>query len=60
MTRRVASRRNDCGKTRYRDREEAKDAIRTIKLSGEVRDKRPVRAYECPDCRGWHLTSKAS
>lgn len=34
--------------------------IAAIHHHGQDRsDKMPRRAYECPTCRGWHLTSKA-
>lgn len=50
--------RKACGKTRYRSLEEAKAALRTIRTRGEVREKNPVRAYECDGCKGAHLTSQ--
>lgn len=50
-----------CGKRRFRDGDEAKIALSTIRSAGaEVRAKTPVRAYECETCKGWHLTSQAS
>lgn len=43
------------GKIRYRDRLGAQ-----IALAGTRRkDRSEARAYRCPDCRGWHLTSWA-
>lgn len=45
-------------KRRFRDRIAAEMAIQRIATRGVVTDKDPVRAYRCPDCRGWHLTSR--
>ncbi|MDF1576468.1 MAG: hypothetical protein P1P86_14870 [Bacteroidales bacterium] len=44
-----------CKKTIYNTREEAEDMIRYI---GENRVVRELRAYQCPSCGLWHLTSK--
>jgi hypothetical protein len=46
-------------KRRYRDRRSAMLAVEKIRVHGEPREKRPVRAYLCPKCKGWHLTSAA-
>lgn len=47
--------RRDCqGKTRYRDRAQAKSAASIIRNSGSH-----LRPYPCQFCRGWHLTSQA-
>ena len=58
------SRENECGKVRYRDKEEALGAARarTRPASpGQVDDKaRYLRTYECWRCHGWHLTSQPS
>lgn len=43
-----------CGKMRYRDKEEAVD--RAHLRAGS--DKIYLRVYECPDCGGWHMTSR--
>jgi hypothetical protein len=54
------SRRRPCrsGKVRYRDRDQALRSVRLIQgRSG--RQRLPRRAYQCPDCGGWHLTSRA-
>ena len=46
------------GKARYRDHASANIAITTIALrNDDERRKRPVRAYYCESCKGWHLTS---
>lgn len=45
------------GKTRYRDELGAKLAlVRTARGNG---NRRETRAYRCPACHGWHLTSRA-
>lgn len=44
------------GKFRYRDRIAAQLALATIDTTGPKR--RETRAYPCPACRGWHLTSQ--
>jgi hypothetical protein len=46
-----------CQKITYATESIAKAALQTIK-SKEQKHKKPYRAYECPDCGGWHLTSK--
>jgi hypothetical protein len=48
-----------CGeKRRYRDEVAAKLALSRIATFGEQRETMPTRAYPCPICRGWHLTSQ--
>lgn len=50
---------NSCGKTRYRTSAKAQRALTNVRRYGH-RDpdgKKPARAYPCPDCHGWHLTS---
>lgn len=42
------------GKVRHRDRLAALIAL----ARRNHNDKGEVRAYRCPDCAGWHLTSK--
>jgi len=44
-----------CKKTIYYSLEEAQDMIRHIT---ETRIVREIRAYKCPVCGFWHLTSK--
>lgn len=46
------------GKRRFRDHDQATAALRTIRTYGEQREKNPQRAYHCPVCNGWHLTSR--
>ena len=46
-----------CGKRRYRDEAASDLALARIRDAGDVREKTPQRAYRCPRCRGWHLTS---
>lgn len=53
------------GKTRFRDRKEALEALHALRYKTAVTGlpeghHLPVRAYKCPDCSGWHLTSKAA
>lgn len=45
------------GKRRYRDRIGAQLALAVIRHRGNNK-RRETRAYRCPTCRGWHLTSK--
>lgn len=46
-----------CPKIRYRDELAAKIALaNTQRAKSSKRDER--RAYRCPDCAGFHLTSK--
>ncbi|TFI30103.1 hypothetical protein E4P36_04965 [Streptomyces sp. 4R-3d] len=45
------------GKRRYRDRVGAQLALAVIRRRGTAR-RRETRAYRCPACRGWHLTSQ--
>ena len=48
-----------CAKFRYRDEIAAKVALaRAQRKDGSKRPKTEKRAYKCPKCRGWHLTSK--
>jgi hypothetical protein len=46
------------GKRRYRDHQEATRALHHFAVNG-TRDVKPVRAYQCPTCNGWHITSRA-
>lgn len=47
------------GKTRYRDEIAAKIALASAQhADGSRRAKIETRAYRCPDCKGWHLTSQ--
>jgi hypothetical protein len=43
------------GKQRFRSDEEAKHfrENRRMKLGGEYQ---PTRVYQCPACKGWHIT----
>lgn len=47
-----------CGKTRYQSGALAEWALQLIRKRGAPREKKPVRAYLCPRCKGWHLTSE--
>ena len=44
-----------CRKTIYNSREEALEMIRYL---NENRTGKEIRAYQCPVCGLWHLTSK--
>jgi hypothetical protein len=56
-----APRPRSCGKRWFGDRISAELALAAIRHHGEDRsEKMPRRAYECPGCHGWHLTSKGS
>lgn len=48
------------GKIRYRTEEEAYKAIKLASRDEEreARERKPIRAYPCDDCHGWHLTSR--
>ena len=51
--------RKACTKTRYRDSIAAMLAAAKIQARGSDRNgKTPWRAYRCPSCAGWHLTSQ--
>ena len=56
-----------CEKTRYKDRQQAKEALKTIRYSANISSSKaaksaslPVREYPCYEtgCFGFHLTSK--
>lgn len=47
------------GKYRYRDRIGALSAMASARRTdGAGRPKLERRAYRCPQCHGWHLTSQ--
>jgi hypothetical protein len=45
-----------CEKTTYHSREQAEEAIDIFRHSLRTK-KKPVRAYKCGACGGWHITS---
>jgi hypothetical protein len=45
-----------CNKRTYPTRKAAMDSI--VKPTSKPKRPVPIRAYECPECSGWHLTSK--
>ena len=47
---------NACGKVRYRDELAAMLALGSTRRS-RSKKRAEVRAYRCPTCKGWHLTS---
>lgn len=50
-----------CRKRRYRDRIAAEFALSNIRHRDSAgREKQEQRSYQCPRCRGWHLTSMAA
>jgi len=47
-----------CTKQRYRDKVAATLALAKIERQDKTsRPKTEARAYRCPKCHGWHLTS---
>lgn len=47
-----------CRKKRFRDHDQATQALRRINGNPSLnKPKHPQRAYQCPQCQGWHLTS---
>ena len=47
-----------CGKRKYRDRISALLALASTTQNRKARGKDETRAYHCPICKGWHLTSQ--
>lgn len=48
-----------CTKHRYRDQIAAKLALAKVRSQDKShRPKTEQRAYRCPECKGWHLTSR--
>lgn len=45
------------GKTRYADQHQAEHVLRRIWATPKPGRRLERRAYHCPDCLGWHLTS---
>ena len=61
------SQRCSCGKVRFRDHEQAIDALHRIYNSAKsaleeygTTHRQECRSYQCGLCFGWHLTSRAS
>jgi uncharacterized protein (DUF3820 family) len=46
-----------CDKITYTSESDAKRVLKSIREQ-EQSHKKPIRAYECNKCGGWHLTSK--
>jgi hypothetical protein len=46
-----------CHKTIFHSEKAAKIALDKIKETDSESPKRPIRAYECDECGGFHLTS---
>jgi hypothetical protein len=46
-----------CDKISYSTRQLAIDSIRGIHKRFSRAKKKPVHAYQCTDCQGWHITS---
>lgn len=46
-----------CKKRRYRDNIAALFALERIQNGHDRADHKPIRAYQCSKCKGWHLTS---
>lgn len=49
-----------CSKVRYANAAMANEALDRIDAKRPRWGKLPVRAYRCPVCKGWHLTSSAT
>lgn len=47
-----------CKKETYATEADARFRLKTIRSRNTKSSKIPIRIYECPDCSGWHLTSK--
>lgn len=55
MTKKPLSGHKRCGKIRHATQRSAiRSAIASWFMSGGT----PLRVYRCPDCSGWHLTSR--
>lgn len=55
----MSTRRESCrrtGKRRYPDHQSAVQALHRFAQS--TRARKPVRAYPCDLCKGWHITSQ--
>ena len=52
------SKKQRCMKVRYKDKHLALQVIRHFAKVG-TREVKPVRAYPCNLCNGWHITSQA-
>jgi hypothetical protein len=55
--------RGTCRKLRYRDQVAALIALSRAEVKAKrnshiAKQRRENRVYECPRCRGWHLTSE--
>lgn len=48
-----------CLKHRFKNDIDANDSLAQIQAELDGRDMKPQRAYPCPHCHGWHLTSRA-
>lgn len=46
-----------CRKIRYRTMLDAKMALARTRSATASKRRNERRAYHCPDCHGWHLTS---
>lgn len=46
----------ECKKVRYKDKGEAQERLNKIRKISN-RNKKPLRAYYCPNCGEYHLTS---
>jgi len=47
-----------CSKVRFSDEGSAEDYIRVLNRTEKKRSVTPVRAYLCPKCLNWHVTSR--
>lgn len=51
------SKKQRCQKVRYRDKQLALLVVRHFAKNG-TRAVKPIRAYQCILCNGWHITSQ--
>ena len=47
-----------CSKVRFSDEGFAEDYIKVLNRTEKKRSVTPVRAYLCPKCLNWHVTSR--
>lgn len=48
----------NCAKIKYNSRKQALWVGKKIEENPKKKERKPTYAYLCPNCNGWHLTSK--